>query len=94
MKGGVGAAGQRKGIPGSFLKCMDELLKYALDHGMINMSYVQEQMEMDKRKELLNKHPYKIWEGKDRKWRTYIPQKNGERKLIKRNNLSDVYDIA
>lgn len=92
MKGGVGAAGQRKGIPGSFLKCMDELLKYALDHGMINMSYVQEQMEMDKRKELLNKHPYKIWEGKDGKWRTYIPQKNGERKLIKRNNLSDVED--
>ena len=71
---------------------MEELLKYAIDHGMINMSYVQEQMEMDNRKELLCKHPYKIWEGKDGKWRTYIPQKNGERRLIKRNEKSDVED--
>ena len=31
-----------------------ELLQYALEHGMINMSYVQEQMEMNKRRELLD----------------------------------------
>ena len=31
-----------------------ELLKYALEHGMINMSYVQEQIEMNKRRELLD----------------------------------------
>ena len=42
-----------------------DLLKYALEHGMINLSYVQEQIEMNRRKELLDKHPYKIWEGKD-----------------------------
>ena len=38
---------------------------------MIDMSYVQEQIEMNKRKELLEKHPYEIWEGKDGKWYTY-----------------------
>ena len=31
-----------------------ELLKYALEHGMINMSYVQEQIEMNERRELLD----------------------------------------
>lgn len=31
-----------------------ELLQYALEHGMINMSYVQEQIEMNERRELLD----------------------------------------
>ena len=44
-----------------------ELLQYALEHGMIDMSYVQEQMEMNKREAFLRKHPYEIWEGKDGK---------------------------
>ena len=46
----------------------NELLKYAVENGMIDISYVQEQIEMNKRNELLKKHPYKIWEGKDGKW--------------------------
>ena len=29
-----------------------DVLKYALEHGMIDMSYVQEQIQMEKRKEL------------------------------------------
>ena len=68
-----------------------ELLKYALEHGMIDVSYVQEQIEMNKRKEILEKHPYKIWEGKDGKWRTYIPNEKG-RKLVKRNTRVAVED--
>lgn len=52
-----------------------ELLKYAIENGMIDMLYVQEQIEMSKRKELLEKHPYKIWQGADGYWRTYLPDK-------------------
>ena len=51
---------------------------------MIDMSYVQEQIEMNKRKELLEKHPYEIWEGKDGKWYTYIPSNEKGRTLKKR----------
>lgn len=72
----------------------NELLKYAVENGMINLSYVQEQIEMNKRKELLKNHPYKIWEGKDGKWRTYIPDKNYERKMIKRNSLEAVENVV
>lgn len=53
-----------------------DVLKYALEHGMIDMPYVQEQIQMEKRKELLRKHPYEIWEGKDGKWHTYLPDEN------------------
>lgn len=57
---------------------------------MIDLSYVQEQVEMKKRNELLEKHPYKIWEGKDGKWRTYLPDEEKGRKLLKRNSKQEI----
>lgn len=71
----------------------DELLKYAVDNGMIDLSYVQEQIEMNKRKEYLNRHPYKISEGSDKKWRTYLPDKEHGRKMVKRNSKKEIEDI-
>lgn len=72
----------------------DELLKYAIDNGMIDVSYVQEQIEMNKRKEYLNRHTYKISEGRDGKWRTYLPDKEHGRKMIKRSSQKEVEDIV
>ena len=69
------------------------LLKYAVDNGMIDLSYVQEQIEMNKRKELLKKHPYKIWEGKDGKWRTYLPDVEKGRILKKRTTEKAINDM-
>ena len=71
-----------------------ELLKYALDHGMINMSCIEEQIEMNKRKELLDKHPYMIWEGKDGKWYTYLPSKSKGRILKKRASKNSIEEIV
>ncbi len=72
----------------------DELLKYAVENGMIDLSYVQEQIEMTKRKELLEKHPYKIWEGKDGKWRTYLLDNEHERKMVKRNLRKEIENVV
>lgn len=71
-----------------------DLLQYALEHGMINMSYVQEKVEMNKRKELLNKHPYTIWEGKDGKWYTYLPDDEKGRVLKKRSSIDKIKDVV
>lgn len=71
-----------------------ELLQYALEHGMINMSYVQEQVDMNKRKELLEKHPYAIWQGKDGKWRTYFPGEDGKRILKKLSSEKAIQDAV
>lgn len=71
-----------------------ESLQYALEHGMINMSYIQDQIEMQKRKELLEKHPYAIWEGKDGKWRSYLPNKEKGRKLVKKSSRKSVEDAV
>lgn len=69
-------------------------MQYALEHGMINMSYVQEQVEMNKRKELLEKHPYKIWEGKDKRWYTYLPDKKKGRILKSRLTQHEIEDLV
>lgn len=61
-----------------------EVLKYAIEHGMIDPALVQEKIEMQKRKEILEKHPYSIWKGKDGKWYTYLPDKEKGRILKKR----------
>ena len=48
---------------------------------------------MTKRQELLNNHPYKIWEGTNGKWYTYLPDEMKGRILKKRNTKRDIEDI-
>lgn len=67
-----------------------EMLKFAIENGMLDTTLVQERIEMQKRREILDKHPYTIWEGKNGKWYTYLPSTNDERKLIKRNLKVDI----
>jgi len=71
----------------------DELLKYAVDNGMIDLSYVQEQIKVKKREELLKKHPYSITHGKDDRWITYIPDKEKGRKMIRKKTRDEVEKI-
>ena len=67
-----------------------ELLKYAIDSGIIDTALLQEKIEMQKREELLKKHSYNIWQGKDGKWRTYLPDEEKGRKLVKKSSETDV----
>lgn len=69
-----------------------ELLKYAIKNGIIDAALVQQKIEMQKKKEILEKHPYKIWEGEDGKWRTYLPDAQKGRKLLKRSSKESLED--
>lgn len=50
---------------------------------------------MKKRTEILESHPYKIYQGNDGKWRTYLPDqsKATKRRLIKRNTEKEVQEV-
>lgn len=63
---------------------------------MLDLSSVQDSMEAMKREELLKKHQYKIWQGKDGKWYTYLPDesKKDGRRLIKRIDKAILEDIV
>lgn len=69
-----------------------EILKYATENGMIDLSYVQEKVEMNKRKGYLEKHKYEIWQGADGKWYTYLPDEKKGRVLKKRTTEKDIQD--
>ena len=71
----------------------DELLKFALENGMINLGTIQEKMEMNERKKYLNMHPYSVWEGKDGKWYTYLPDDEKGRKLKKLATKKSIEDF-
>ncbi len=62
------------------------MLQFLIKNGKIDISDVQNSMEAMKRKELLEKHPYKIWQGKDGEWYTYLPDDKKEG-CLKRENL-------
>ena len=49
---------------------MEDVLKFAIESGMIDLSYIQDKYEMNKREELLSKHKWAISKGKDGYWRT------------------------
>lgn len=67
-----------------------EILQFIIQSGIINFDDVQNSMEAMKKKELLEKHPYKIWQGKDGKWYTYLPDKEKGRILKKKSTREAV----
>lgn len=70
-----------------------EILRFIIESGKIDINDVQNSMEAMKRKELLEQHPYKIWQGKDGEWYTYLPRQENGRVLKKRKLKSDLEKI-
>lgn len=70
----------------------NDILRFIIDSGMIDINDVQNSVEAMKKKELLEKHPYKIWQGKDGKWYTYMPDEKRGRVLKKRATQKAVED--
>lgn len=73
---------------------MDEALKFAIENGIIELSYIQEIYDMNKREEALNRHPYKIWEGSSGRFYTYLPDKNKKRVLKSRGSRKEIEDCV
>lgn len=71
-----------------------DILRYAVESGIIDTATISENIMRQKRNEILKKHPCQIWQGKtDGKWYTHI-RENGKRRLIKRNTREQVEDAV
>ncbi len=70
-----------------------EILRFAIDNGMIDLSGIHEAMNKKEREHYLSLHTFKIWEGKNGKWYTYIQEKEG-RVLKKRSSESDIQELV
>lgn len=75
-------------------KNFKEIVDFALQHGILNLDDVQEQMTKKRRKELLEQHTYKIWQGTDSRYRTYVDDstKPAGRRMITKTNEEDLLD--
>lgn len=71
----------------------NEILRLAIENGMIDLQEIECKLEMKKRQELLAMHPYKIWQGTDGKWHTYLPDKERGRISRKRSNKREMEDL-
>lgn len=70
----------------------EELLNFALENGMLNLSQIQDKINMAKRVKYLKEHQHKVWQGKDGKWCTYLPDSKKGRKFVKKNTKEDIED--
>ena len=68
------------------------LLKKLISSGIMNLSDTEEIISMIERKEILERHQYKVYEGSDGLWHTYLPDstKTTKRRHIKRRTKNEV----
>ena len=71
----------------------NDILQFIINNGKIDIGDVQDSMEAMKREELLKKHPYKTWQGKDGKWYTYLPDEKKGRVQRERNSQKEIESL-
>lgn len=72
--------------------CSEEILKYIRENSIIDLSAIEQQIEMNKIKKFVGeKHKGKIWKGKDGRWRTHV-YIEGRRVLKVKTSEVDLYD--
>lgn len=67
-------------------------LKFALESGIIDAVAIQAQYAMKKREELISKHQYSVWQGKNGFWYTHLYE-DGGRRLVKKKTKEEVEDV-
>ncbi len=71
-----------------------EILKFALENGIIDIDTIQKQIEMNERKKYLEMHKYEVFLGADGNYHTCVPDetKKNNRRAIKRKTKSSIED--
>lgn len=67
-----------------------QLLKYILKNMNINIDDVRNSIADMENKKILEDHNYKIWQGKDGFWRTYLQKQGEDRKLVKKKTQEKI----
>lgn len=70
-----------------------EVLEYAREHGMIDLSGLREDVTMSKRKDILKN--YHCWQSKDGKWKVHLPDKTkpSGRRIVERKTQREIEDV-
>lgn len=74
-------------------KLTNEDLNFLVTRGIIDLPDIQSIIEMEKKKELVEKHPYKAWQGKNGSWYVYLPDKEKGRVLKRKNTKAGIENV-
>lgn len=72
----------------------NEILNYAMTHGMLDLTTICKEIEMNERQQFLSQHNNKIWQNSKGYYVTYVFDANcpKQRRLIKRKVMADLED--
>lgn len=62
----------------------EELLRYAIDNGIIKIDDILKKKNMRNKEAILKKHPYEIWRTNDGRYGTYLPDIKSKRGKVQR----------
>lgn len=73
----------------------NELLKYLVQNDIINLDDVQKDMEEKKKQQILSKHKYNIFQDKDGRWKTNMPDKTTKtgRRLVAKTSYEKLEKV-
>ena len=69
------------------------MLQYLVESGKVDIAELKLEMQMNERKKIIQKHPYKIWQGNNGKWYTYFPDEKKGRTQKQRNTQKEIEDL-
>ena len=71
-----------------------EILQYLEESGKIDLGDAEENMKKAKLNIILKEHPFKIYQGADGRWHTYVndPEDSSKRKKISKSQEDDLYE--
>lgn len=67
----------------------NEILKLAIESGIIDVTLLRTKVELMRKNEILTSHNHSVWQGNKDYWYTYL-NVNGKRKLVKRKEKKDL----
>lgn len=70
-----------------------DALQYALECGIIDIQHLRREIYMKQKQRFLDMHIYSIWEGKDGKFYTYIPDKEKGRIKKKKSTREKIEEV-
>lgn len=73
---------------------MDDMLKYLIESGKVDIEELKLEMQMNERKKFLDQHIFKIWQGTNGKWYTYLPDNTKGRVQKQRNTRKEIEDLV
>lgn len=78
-----------------YMPSSEEIMQFMKGYGTISYKAALNYMKASEVKRVINRHPYKIYQGKDGRWSTYIKddsKDNGRKKIVK-NSKEELCEI-